>query len=67
MKKYLIYGLCTTILMAIVLAVGPAIKFFFRGFLLLLKYPLEALCFWGLLLVFYSLYLYFIQEEVKKV
>jgi len=53
--------------MAMVLAVPPAIKFFFRGFLLLLKHPLEALCFWGLVLVFYSLYLYLIQEEVKKV
>ena len=67
MKKYLVYGLCTTVLIAMVLAVAPAIKFFFRGFYLLLKHPLEAMCFFGLILVFYSLYLWLIQEETKKV
>ena len=38
----------------IALMAGPAIKFFFRGLLALMNYPLEALCFFGLLTILWS-------------
>ena len=45
-----------------VIMLPPAIKFFFRGFLLLLENPLEAMCFFGLLTLFVSIWIY-IEEK----
>ena len=65
--KYCVYGVCTTLLIGVVLAIPPAIKFFFRGFLLLFEFPLEAFCFFGLLLIGYSLLIWIEnQEESEK-
>ncbi len=55
------------IVLGVILALGvlmlpPAIKFFFRGFLLLLENPLEAMCFFGLLTLFVSIWIY-IEEK----
>ena len=41
-----------------VVMLPPAIKFFFRGFLLLLENPHEALSFFGLLTIFVSIWVY---------
>tara|TARA_B100000902_G_C26678899_1_gene606813 strand:- start:80 stop:280 length:201 start_codon:yes stop_codon:yes gene_type:complete len=51
------------IVLGVIMALGvvmlpPAIKFFFRGFLLLLENPLEALSFFGLLTIFVSIWVY---------
>ena len=65
--KYCVYGVCTMCILLVALAIPPAIKFFFRGFLLLFEYPLEAFCFFGLLLIGYSVALWIEnQEESEK-
>ena len=48
----------------IVSALPLAIKFFFRGFLLLLQHPLEAFCFFGLLTLFITTWIVW-EESVE--
>ena len=48
----------------IVSALPLAIKFFFRGFLLLLQHPLEAFCFFGLLALFTTTWIVW-EESVE--
>ena len=49
MKEKLKISVCVIGLVLVVLMIPSAIKFFFRGFLLLLENPLEGLCFLTLL------------------
>ena len=60
------------IVLGVILGLGvvmlpKAIKFFFRGFLLLLENPLEALCFFGILTMFTFIWIYTEEKETKKV
>ena len=48
-----------------VIMLPKAIKFFFRGFLLLLENPLEALCFFGILTMFTFIWIY-LEEKNEK-
>ena len=48
----------------IVSALPLAIKFFFRGFLLLLQHPLEAFCFFGLLTLLTTMWIWW-EESVE--
>lgn len=56
---YIVIGVVLALLM---LALPLAIKFFFRGFLLLLENPLEALCFFGILTSFVSVWIW-VEEK----
>ena len=48
-----------------VIMLPKAIKFFFRGFLLLLENPLEALCFFGILTMFTFIWIW-LEEKNEK-
>jgi len=48
-----------------VLLLEPAIRFFFRGFLLLLENPLEAVAFFGILTMFSFIWIY-LEEKNEK-
>tara|TARA_B100000925_G_scaffold266966_1_gene227140 strand:- start:7 stop:231 length:225 start_codon:yes stop_codon:yes gene_type:complete len=67
-KKYLPYLSIGVILAILVLALPNAIRFFFRGFLLLLENPLEAACFFGITAVFVTMWIWFeeYEEEIDK-
>ena len=59
------------IVLGVIMALGvvmlpPAIKFFFRGFLLLLENPLEGLAFFVFLTLFISVGIYFDGKDTKK-
>ena len=48
-----------------VIMLPKAIKFFFRGFLLLLENPLEAVAFFGILTMFSFIWIY-LEEKNEK-
>ena len=59
------------IVLGVIMALGvvmlpPAIKFFFRGFLLLLENPLEAFSFFTFLTLFISIGIYMEKKESQE-
>ena len=62
-KNSLPYVVLGVVIALGVLMLPPAIKFFFRGFLLLLENPLEACCFFGILTVIVSFWIYMEENE----
>lgn len=66
MKDKLILAVGVTTFILCVLGLPKAIKFFFRGLLLLMEYPLEAFCFIGITTLIYSACLW-VESEEKKV
>ena len=62
-KKSLPYVLLGVVIALGALMLPPAIKFFFRGFLLLLENPLEAFCFFGILSAIVSFWIYMEENE----
>ena len=50
-----------------VLMLPPAIKFFFRGFLLLLENPWEAMCLFSFLFFFTLIWIYTEEKSTKNV
>ena len=60
------------IVLGVILGLGvvmlpPAIKFFFRGFLLLLENPWEAMCFFSFLFFFTLIWIYTEEKSTKNV
>ena len=49
----------------LVFSVAPAIRFFFRGFLIMLENPLEAFCFFFILTFFTSIWIWLEERESK--
>jgi len=62
LKNSFPFLLIGVVLGLVVLAIEPAIRFFFRGFLLLLENPLEGLAFFGIIGVFVSIWIYFTEK-----
>ena len=60
------------IVLGVILALGvvmlpPALRFFFRGFLLLLENPWEAMCFFSFLFFFTLIWIYTEEKSTKNV
>jgi hypothetical protein len=60
------------IVLGVILGLGvvmlpPALRFFFRGFLLLLENPWEAMCFFSFLFFFTLIWIYTEEKRTKKV
>ena len=47
----------------ILLGLEPAIRFFFRGFLILLENPLEGVAFFGILLLFSGVWIWLDENK----
>jgi len=68
MKLIKTYGsllLLGVVIGILVFSVAPAIRFFFRGFYLLLENPLEAFCFFFILTFFMSIWIWLEERESK--
>jgi len=61
-SPYIVIGVLSALFIA---ALPLAIKFFFRGFLLLLENPLEALCFLTILTLLVSTWIW-LEEKIEK-
>jgi hypothetical protein len=69
MNKLKTYGFLTLIgvLFGVLVWLLPhAIRFFFRGFLLLLENPLEAFSFFFFMLLFSGVWIWVEEKELKK-
>ena len=63
-KSFPLIGIGVILGLGVVL-LEPAIRFFFRGFLLLLENPLEAFSFFGFLFLFSLIWIYSEEKQTK--